>query len=271
MEPVNQWLAHEGLTILFIIIGSALMFYFGEKAVAFFVEKAVEGKGRGKGEHRKDVEKRADTLSSLVSAIWRFAVIAVAAISILRVLFPGLDFSPLFASAGVIGIAIAFGSQTIVKDFLTGVFIVSENQYRVGDVVEINGAEGRVEQLGTRTTVIRDFDGNVHYLPNSSIIHVVNKTMGYSRVNFSLSIALTNDLNEVISIINQVGDTMADDKQWKKQIIEAPQFESIGTFSASAVDIAIKGKVQPSDQWRVTAEMRRRLLEEFEKAKIELA
>jgi small conductance mechanosensitive channel len=95
--------------------------------------------------------------------------------------------------------------------------------------------------------------------------------MGYSRVNFSLSIAPSNDLDNVISLINQVGDTLAASKAWKSKIIEAPQFESIGTFSASSVDITIVGKVQPSDQWRVTAEMRRRLLEEFDKAGIKLA
>jgi small conductance mechanosensitive channel len=95
--------------------------------------------------------------------------------------------------------------------------------------------------------------------------------MGYSRVNFSLSIAPSNDLDMVISLINQVGDELAADKTWKSKIIEAPQFDSIGTFSASSVDITIVGKVQPSDQWRVTAEMRRRLLEEFDKAGIKLA
>ena len=269
MDTLTQWLNHDGFSILFIIIGAVILYYVGSKLVDFFTKKIVQGKGRAMP--RKDIEKRQKTLANLTVAIWRGAVIIVGVVSIFKLLFPAIDLSPLFASAGIVGIAVAFGSQTLVKDLLTGIFIVTENQYRVGDVVEINGAEGKVEHVGTRSTIIRDFDGNVHYLPNGSIIHVVNKTMGYSRVNFTLSLASGADLDKAISSINQIGDTLAADADWKKKIIDAPQFESIGTFSASSVDITVVGKVQPSDQWKVTAEMRRRLLEEFEKNDIPLA
>lgn len=269
MSTLTQWFEHDGVSILFIVIGGIILYYAGGKLVKFFTKQIVRGKGRAMP--RKDIEKRQKTLANLTVAIWRGAVVAVAIISIFKQLFPALDLSPLFASAGIVGIAVAFGSQTLVKDLLTGVFIVTENQYRVGDVVEINGAEGKVEHLGTRSTVIRDADGNVHYLPNGSIIHVVNKTMGYSRVNFTLSIATSADFDKAVSTINQVGDTLAAEKDWKSKILEAPQFYSIDTFTASAVTITIVGKVQPSDQWRVTAEMRRRLLEEFEKNDIPLA
>lgn len=269
MEVLHYWLAHQGLTILFILVGSSLLYWGGTYIISFFTKQLVKGKGRALP--RKDVEKREKTLVSLTTSIWRIVIAVVTVISIFKVIFPGLELSPLFASAGIVGVAVAFGSQALVKDLLTGLFIVSENQYRIGDIVTINDAEGRVEHIGARTTVLRDNDGNVHYLPNGSISHVVNKTMGYSRVNFSLSIAPSNDLDMVISLINQVGDELAADKTWKSKIIEAPHFDSIGTFSASSVDITIVGKVQPSYQWRVTAEMRRRLLEEFNKADIKLA
>ncbi len=269
MEALHYWLAHQGLTILFILVGSSLLYWGGTYIISFFTKQLVKGKGRALP--RKDVEKREKTLVSLTTSIWRIVIAVMTVISIFKVIFPGLELSPLFASAGIVGVAVAFGSQALVKDLLTGLFIVSENQYRIGDIVTINDAEGRVEHIGARTTILRDNDGNVHYLPNGSISHVVNKTMGYSRVNFSLSIAPSNDLDMVISLINQVGDELAADKTWKSKIIEAPHFDSIGTFSASSVDITIIGKVQPSDQWRVTAEMRRRLLEEFNKADIKLA
>lgn len=269
MDTITQWFEHDGIAIVFILIGGAILYFVGGKLIEFFTKQLVRGKGRTMP--RKDVEKRQKTLASLTGTIWRSAIVIVAALSIFRQLFPGLDLSPLFASAGIVGIAVAFGSQAIVKDFLTGLFIVTENQYRVGDVVEINGAEGKVEHLGTRSTIIRDTDGNVHYIPNGTITRVVNKTMGYSRVNFTLSLASGADFDKAVSTINQVGDQLAADKEWKSKVIEAPQFYSIETFSGSAVTVTVNGKVQPSDQWRVTAEMRRRLLEEFEKNKIPLA
>lgn len=269
MDMFNQWIEKDGVAVSFIILGAALLYFFGSKIVALLVKQLVKGKERG--QPRKDIEKRQQTLGSLSISIWRIVVVAVAVVSIFKTLFPAIDLSPLFAGAGIIGIAVAFGSQAIVKDFLTGLFIVSENQYRVGDVVEINGAEGKVEHLGTRSTIIRDADGSVHYIPNGSIAHVVNKTMGYSRVNFTLSLASGADLDKAISTINQVGDTLAAEDSWKKKIIDAPQFYAIDNFTASAVAVTIVGKVQPSDQWRVTAEMRRRLLEEFEKNNIPVA
>ena len=269
MEIVTQWLENDGVAILFILLGGIVLYFVGGKAIEFFTKHLVRGRGRSLP--KKDVEKRQKTLSGLAVAIWRGVIIAMSAISIFRQLFPGLDLSPLFASAGIVGIAIAFGSQAIVKDLLTGLFIVTENQYRVGDVVEINGAEGKVEQLGTRSTIIRDADGNVHYIPNGTITHVVNKTMGYSRVNFTLSLASGADFNKAVTAINQVGDRLAASKTWKSRIIEAPQFHSIDTFTGSSITVIVSGKVQPSDQWRITAEMRRRLLIEFEKQQIPLA
>ena len=269
MDTFTQWFESDGVAIIFIILGGAILYIVGGKTIEFFTKRIVRSKGRSMP--RKDVEKRQKTLSSLSVTIWRSAVTIIAALSIFKQLFPNIDLSPLFASAGIVGIAVAFGSQAIVKDFLTGLFIVTENQYRVGDVVDINGAEGKVEHLGTRSTIIRDTDGNVHYIPNGTITRVVNKTMGYSRVNFTLSLASGADFDQAVSTINKVGDKLAADKNWRAKIIEAPQFYSIETFSGSSVTVTITGKVQPSDQWRVTAEMRRRLLEEFDKNNIPLA
>ena len=270
MEILNHWIQNDGVAIVFIAVGATIIYLIGEKLIALLIKQAVKGKGRG--QPRKDIEKRQKTLVGLSVNMWRIVVIAVAGISAMRIAFPAIDFSPLFASAGIVGVAIAFGSQTLVKDFITGLFIVSENQYRVGDVVEINSAEGRVEQVGARSTVIRDFDGNVHYLPNGSIVHVVNKTMGYSRVNFTLSVSTETDLDKAIKLINTTGSKLAEEEAWSHMVIEAPQFDSIKNFSKSAIEISIVGKVQPSDQWKVTAEMRRRLLSTFADAKdIELA
>lgn len=268
MDTFNHWMEKDGVAVSFIVLGAMLLYLGGGKLISLLIAQIVKGKSRG--QPRKDIEKRQRTLISLSVNIWRVAVIVIAGLSIFKTLFPAIDLSPLFASAGIVGIAVAFGSQTLVKDFLTGIFIVSENQYRVGDVVEINGAEGRVEQLGTRSTVIRDFDGNVHYLPNGSIIHVVNKTMGYSRVHFSITLAGDTDLDKATRIINSVGTKLAEEPDWKKKIIDAPRFDSVATFTKSTIEVVIIGKVQPSDQWKVTAELRRRLIAALAKGSISL-
>lgn len=269
MNWLDKWIQNEGLQALFIIIGAIIIYYIGSRILSLLVANIV--KGRLRGAPKKDIEKRRKTLGGLVFAIWRIAVIVTAVVSILKIFFPAINFTPLFASAGIVGVAIAFGSQALVKDFLTGVFIITENQYRVGDYVEINGAEGRVEHISTRSTVIRDDNGNVHYLPNGSIIHVINKTMGYSKVHFTLVLDAATDLDTAISVINQVGDKLAASEKWKTKILSAPQFSAIGAVTGKTIEVTVVGKTQPSDQWAVTAEMRRRLLVAFEKSDIKLA
>ncbi len=269
MNWLDKWIQNEGLQSLFVVIGALIIYYVGSKVLSLLIANIV--KGRLRGAPKKDIEKRRNTLSGLVLAIWRIAVIVTAAVSILKIFFPAINFTPLFASAGIVGIAIAFGSQALVKDFLTGVFIITENQYRVGDYVEINGAEGRVERISTRSTVIRDDNGDVHYLPNGSIAHVINKTKGYSKVHFTLLLDAATDLDAAISVINQVGDRLAENEKWKHKVLTAPQFSAIGAVSGKSIEVTVIGKTQPSDQWAVSAEMRKRLLKAFEKSDIKLA
>lgn len=253
-----------------IIILVTLAFYFvGSMIVRYFVKNAVQ-RTRHKTWHKKDIEKRQRTLVAVVTSAWQILVVFVGGFQLLKIVFPGIDTAPLFASAGIIGVAIGFGSQTLVKDFLSGIFIISENQYRVGDIIDINGATGTVERIGARSTVIRDMDGNVHYFPNGTIQHVINKTMGYSMARFTIGVHQSNELEDIIRLINETGKTLAGEEKWKNKIINPPSFESIGEFTASTVNLQISGKTQPSDQWSVTAEMRRRLLIAFEKNKVEL-
>lgn len=255
---------------VFIIIIVTLIFYvIGTAILRILVKNAVE-RTRQKTWHRKDVEKRQRTLVGLFTNIWRILVLSVGAFGLLKALIPDISLAPLFASAGIIGVAIGFGSQSLVKDFLSGMFIISENQYRVGDIIDINGSTGTVERIGTRSTVIRDADGNVHYFPNGSIQHVINKTMGYSMARFTIGVHPSNELESIITLINETGKKLATEEKWKNKIIDAPSFESIGEFTPSTVNLLISGKTQPSDQWSVTAEMRRRLLVAFEKQKIDL-
>lgn len=266
---MNWTMQSIGETLLFLLIAS-IVYYIGAVTLSRIVKSAVGAGMKRHDWHYKDIEKRQKTLSGLFKNIWRALFITIGALILFTKLFPGVSLAPLFASAGIIGVALGFGAQSLVKDFISGVFIISENQYRVGDIIEIEGATGTVERIGARSTVIRDADGNVHYFPNGIVQHVINKTMGYSMARFSIVIHPSHDLDDIIEIINTVGKELSEDSKWKNKILEPPVFSSLGEFSADGVKITISGKTLPSDQWSVTSEMRRKLLEAFEEQGIGL-
>ncbi len=275
----DEWMTEHGLGWLVsermvetvsVVIGAVIVYYLGRIFITWAIRYAIHSTAKHRSWHRKDIEKRENTLTQLIRSFWRITIIAYIAAMVASKLFY-FDLSPLFASAGIIGVALGFGAQSLVKDFLAGIFIIAENQYRVGDIVDVMGASGTVERVGTRSTVLRDADGNVHYLPNGTIQHVINKTMGYSMSRFTLQLDPSSDISRAADIINETGQQLSKEKSWDKKIIEPPKFVSVGDITGRSVELIVAGKVQPSDQWAVTSEMRRRLLKEFEKQEIELA
>ena len=252
-----------------IVIAVGLVFYWIGPMVVNWLMTNVFVTHYQRTLHRKDLEKRQRTLTAMFTNVWRILVVAIS-LYFASVAIVGQDkaptlFAPLFASAGIIGVAIGFGAQSIVKDFLSGIFLITENQYRVGVVIEIDGARGTVEQIGVRSTVLRDVDGNVHYIPNGMVQHVVNKTMGYSVSRFTVAVAPDTNIDAAAKQINQIGLKLMKEDDWKNKILEAPHYVMMGEFSSTAVNMIVSGKTQPSDQWAVTAEMRRRILEAFER------
>lgn len=265
------WLVSPSALELFgIIIGSLIIYYLGKLFITRGIRHILRSTAKQRAWHRKDIEKREATLVSLMKSFWHIVMLAYVAAMIASKVF-GLDLSPLFASAGIIGVALGFGSQSLVKDVLSGVFIIAENQYRVGDVVDIEGSAGTVERIGMRSTVIRDVEGNVHYVPNGTIQKVINKTMGYSVSRFTIHVEPGSDIAKVTKIINSVGLKLSKDPAWKKKIIDPPSFVAIGDITGRAIEITISGKTMPSDQWSVTSEMRSRLHVVFEKEGVLLA
>lgn len=261
---IQKWFAANWWVVLLIVLGTWAARRLGDVVLEKLIRRAVRVRADGRLA-AEDVKKRQDTLIAMASAIWRTLIWLVAIFSILRLLFPALDLTPLLASAGVLGVAIGFGAQTLIKDFLSGVFIILENQYRVGDVVEIDKAVGTVEHITMRSTVLRDNDGSVHYIPNGSIAHAINKTMGFAKVNVTLEVPASTDVDSISEIIDKVGDKMAEEEKWKKRIMEPPHFLGIDSFSTSSFEVTIVGKTQPTAQWSVTGELRRRLLAELKK------
>jgi len=269
MDTTIRVITHHGLDVLVTVLVSILLFVLGSQIITSIVNHLVKARGR-KWAHQ-DVKKRQKTLAGLFSALWRIVVAVVGALIIFQQLFPDVSLAPIFASAGIVGVAVGFGSQSLVKDFLTGIFIVSENQYRVGDFIDINGANGTVERIGTRSTTLRDPDGNVHYFPNGMIQHVINKTMDYGKARFTITVSPEADLGKVIDIINKTGKKLAEEDDWQRHIIDPPRFVSVEDFTSTTVVIIVVGKTPPSDQWMVAAEMKQRLLKAFEKAELPLS
>jgi len=269
-ETVIGWLQRHGPAIVGTLIGAFFLRHFGSIVISRAIKHTVRHT-RHNDMSASDVSKRQTTLISLTDVIWKWFVLVVAGMILFKAFFPQVNLTPLFASAGIIGVALGFGAQSLIKDFLTGLFIITENQYRVGDVVDLEGAAGTVEKVGIRSTVLRDIEGNVHYMPNGNIMHVINKTMGFSKVNLVLAVDPDTNVDKLAKVINETGAKLAAEEKWKDLIIEPPSFLNIGTFSDIGMEVTIVGKTQPSEQWSVGGETRRRLLQEFKKHKIELA
>ncbi len=272
-DDVVSWFSDTGFDIIIAIIVGIIIYYAGKKLLSRLIKQLIKS-AKHRDWHKKDIEKRQKTLVQLFATVWRLVVILSVTYAILRAIFGDTisnTFAPLFASAGIIGIAVGIGAQSLIRDFLSGVFIISENQYRVGDIVDIEGFSGTVERIGARSTVIRDVDGNVHYFPNGMVQHVINKTMGYSMARFSVAVHPTTDIGDVSDLIDDIGEKLSEEEVWKQKILEAPSFIAIGEFNANSVELIIAGKTQPSDQWSVVSEMRLRLLDAFEEKGIELA
>ncbi|MFC1872057.1 mechanosensitive ion channel family protein [Chloroflexota bacterium] len=171
---------------------------------------------------------------------------------------------------GVGGLAIAFAAQNLVRDFITGFFILLEDQYRVGDVVTVAGISGVVEEIGLRRTILRDLDGIVHSVPNGKVEISSNMTRKFSRVNMDISVGYGENLNRVIEVINAVCNEMAEDPTWKPDLITTPAVVRVNKLGDSGIDIKVVGDTKPSRQWAVMGELRLRIKNTFDAKGIEI-
>ncbi len=270
-DSIIKWLSIEWLPVLSIIVFAIIAEYIGGKLIKLTIRRSIHGRHFGRPKQPlADLKKRQKTITGIVLVFWKVLVFVGAGLAIFRVIFPKIDILPFFASAGVLGAIIGFGAQSMIKDLIAGIFIIAENQFRVGDVVEVEGVgvgigKGTVEHITLRSTVLRDESGNVHYVSNGNIVHVINKTMGYSKVNFSLSVKPSTDIDKLADIIEAVGNDLAENEKWKHKIIEAPHFVNLGAFSDTALEVNVSGTTQPGEQWAVTSEMKKRLLSELKR------
>lgn len=263
---LGNWVDRHLLNIIVILVGAWLIRHFGARTIGNLLRHTIR---EDLYPTKLDREKRLRTLNSLVGAAVRIGVYVVAAIMIITEL--GVNTGPLLASAGVLGVALGFGAQSLIKDFVSGVFIIIENQYRVGDIVELNGVHGKVEDVTIRTTVLRDLNGDVHHIPNGSITVTTNKTIGYSCINEDIIVARDTDLARLEHVINHVGEELAAKPEFKHKVQEPPHFDSLKGFDPSGLIVTIAGKTTAADQWDITSEMYRLLNKALLKNDIEVA
>lgn len=212
--------------------------------------------------------KRSHTLASvLVKTVDATAFLLAGIIALGEA---GFQLGPLVAGAGVVGLAIGFGAQTVVKDVLGGLFILFENQFTEGDVVNVAGIGGTVQAVNLRRTILRDIDGIVHTIPNGEIRISSNLTRSFARVNLNVSVGYGEDLDRVREVIDAVGAELAGDSEWGEKILEPPKTLRVNAFQDSGIELKILGTVRPMTQWEVTGELRRRLKQAFDREGIEI-
>ena len=262
---LKPWLFDHGLKIVIILIGAYVVRKFAGIVMDRIIRKAVVPDNFLSKTAEK---KREDTLIIVFSATFRVIIWIGAALMIVSEF--GINIGPLLAGAGVVGLAVGFGAQYIIRDFFTGLFIILENQYRVGDVVCVGDICGSVEDINLRTTILRDVEGAVHHIPNGEIKIATNKTKGFARINLVIGVAYDTNIDKVKEVINSVGQEMNNDPEWKEKIFKAPEFIRVDNFGASSVDIKISGEVEPLEQWNVLGELRKRIKDAFDREGIEI-
>ena len=217
---------------------------------------------RMKQEPADEVAARIDTLTHVIYRTALMFVLLLAGIMVLTE--AGLNVAPLIAGVGLVGLAVGFGAQSLVKDVINGLFILIDNQYSKGDVVTLGGISGIVEDINLRRTVLRDLDGVVHFIPHSSIAVASNWTMEYSRINLDVGVAYESNLDHVIEVINRVGNELAVDPEHARKFRSPPQVLRVDKFGDSQIDIKIVGDTVPLEQWALTGELRLRLKRAFD-------
>lgn len=269
-QNISDVLSNRLVQILLTIITALLIQLLMRSPIEQVVRRAIRS-------HRyvskEEERKREDTLITVFHTAGSVAIWIIAIIVILVQLH--VNFAGLLTGAGLIGVIVGVGAQGAIRDFLAGVFIILENQYRVGDIVTLSagvtgGVSGVVEDITVRITKLRDLDGNLHIVSNGSVGVITNMTFQYANVNIDIPISYTTDIDTAKKIINEVGIELAGDEQLGPDIIEAVQFLRVDSFDASVMIVKALGKVKAGTQWDVAGEFRRRIKLAFDKHHVEI-
>lgn len=260
-DSLDDWLHAHLLNILIILVGAWILRRVATELARRLLKHIVRPDVYPT---KSDREKRIKTLSSLASGIIRLGVYLMAGLMIISEVRPDYK-AILFTSAGLIGAVIGFGAQNLIKDLVSGIFIIIENQYRIGDEISLVGGagvgevSGVVEDITIRTTVLRDLSGNVHHMPNGNIGVTTNKTLGYSRMNEDIIVAADTDLDKLAKVIEEVGKELTKVSELENKVIEPPYMASIKGLSGEGISVRVLAKTSPAAQWKTRSEFYRKL------------
>lgn len=260
------WVANQGFTLFFIIIFAWALIKLTNRSLPRLLRTIMFGNSTA--DEHEEIQKQAETLTTVFSGIIRVLIILGAIFMILSKL--GVPIGPILGGFGIAGIAVGFGAQHMVRDLIAGVMIIAENQYRTGDIVNIAGVSGMVEHINLRRTVLRDWDGDVHVIPNGEISVATNRTKHWSRIHLDVGVAYKENIDDVFIILNEIGNELSNDPHYGLMIISPPRVLRLESFDDSQITIKMMGECKPMNQWEITGELRRRIKNRFDKEGIEI-
>jgi small conductance mechanosensitive channel len=266
LDQFLNWLITTGPSILIILILFALSLF-----LVRFVLRRMEriiAKKADKSDKDVEAEKRAKTLIDIMRGALKVTIWIVFTIILLKKF--GIDIAPLLAGAGILGLAVGFGAQEMVRDVISGFFMLLENQIRTGDVAVINGTGGVVEKIELRTVTLRDLQGVVHIFQNGKINSLSNMTKEWSAAVFDIGVSYKSDVPQVISVMQEIGDELKADQDFGSKILEPMEIFGLNAFMDSSIVIKARLKTRPGEQWSVMREYNKRLKKAFDGKGIEI-
>lgn len=258
-----EWLSVKGVKILLILAGGYVLFL----VVGVLISRIVRLITRDRLSETQ-IAQRAKTLGGVLRGTARFAVIFVVGLMVLREV--GVDPTPVLAGAGIAGLAVGFGAQNLVRDVINGFFVLFENQFGVGDVVEIGTGKGKVEHMNLRVTQLRDVEGRLHIIPNGEIKKVTNFSKAWARAVVDIGVSCKEDVDRVLSLIADEGEKLSADKKFKPRLLEKPQVLGVQEFGPAGMVLRIWVKTKPAAQGDTERELRKRIKRRLDAEKVEL-
>jgi small conductance mechanosensitive channel len=264
LKTLQDWFFNSGLRVLIVLTLAYLLL----EATGVVVSRMEKSLGTARTAPAPEEAKRARTLADLVGNVFRALVIAIAVIAVLGDL--GVNIQPILTSAGILGLAVGFGAQTLVKDVISGFFLILENQVSVGDVAEINGTGGLIEAITLRTLVLRDARGARFVFPNGSITTLANLTKDYAYAVLDILVHHRHDSDQVVKVIEDTGKTLEADPAFQPLILAPLEVNGIENITDSGMTIRVRMRTVPQRQWDVARELRRRIKMAFDQNDIEI-
>ena len=274
LETIVPWLLTMSATVGIASLRIALVLIIGYIAIRFMrlglhqLERVMILASDKTDQESGTASKRAATLTGILRTIALSAIWAIIIIESLQLV--GLDIAPILAGAGILGLAVGFGAQNLVRDLISGFFIILEDQIRLGDIAVINGTGGTVETITFRTITLRDFSGVVHIFPNGGITTLSNMSKDWSAFVLDMGVAYREDTDRVVTVMRAVGEELRRDPEFGALMIESIEVVGVENFADSAVTLRSRIKTKPAEQWKVGREYRRRLKKAFDAQGIEI-